>query len=304
MAALVARHGSFAAAARVLDVDASTVSRTVASVEKEIGLRLFQRNARSLTLTEEGAAYLARIGPLLLEMDHAADEARQLRAVPAGTLRMTASVAFAHEGIIPHLAEFHALYPKIILELLPTDANVDILADKIDLAIRLAAAPSGDLISTRLLSTRYRVCAAPAYLQREGAPAHPRDLASRNCLRFDLPDYRNNWKFRRQTEMLDVPITGSTIIANALGLRRAAREGLGPVLLGDWLVDSDLAEGQLVDVFPDWECTATRFDTAAWALYPSREFLPQKVRVMIDFLKDRYRKDVKRPGNESPAPRV
>lgn len=297
VAALVARHGSFAAVARVLDVDASTVSRTVASVEKEIGLRLFQRNPRSLALTEEGAAYLTRIGPLLLEMDHAADEARQLRAVPSGTLRMTASVAFAHECIIPHLAEFHALYPKIVLELLPTDANVNILADKIDLAIRLAAAPTGDLVSTRLLTTRYRVCAAPAYLESKGNLAHPRDLASRNCLRFDLPDYRSHWKFRRQTETFDVPVTGSMLIANALGLRRAAREGLGPVLLGDWLVAGDLAEGRLVDLFPDWQCTATRFDTAAWALYPSREFLPQKVRVTIDFLKVRLREDAKRSVN-------
>lgn len=287
MAALVARHGSFAAAARALTIDASTVSRTVASVEREIGLRLFQRNARSLTLTEEGAAYLARIDPLLVELDHAADEARQLRDLPSGTLRMTASVAFAHECIIPHLAAFHALHPKITLELLPTDANVDILADKIDLAIRLAAAPSGDLISTRLLTTRYRVCAAPAYLNREGTPAHPRDLAGCNCLRFDLPDYRSNWKFRRQAESLDVPVSGTTLIANALGLRRAAREGLGPVLLGDWLVAGDLAAGRLVDLFPDWECTATRFDTGAFALYPSREFLPQKVRVMIDFLRAR-----------------
>ena len=301
LAALVARHGSFAAAARRLDVDASTVSRTVASVEREIGLRLFQRNARSLTLTEEGADYLARIGPLLVEMDHAADEARQLRALPSGTLRMTASVAFAHECIIPHLEQFHALYPKIVLELVPTDANVDILADKIDLAIRLAAAPAGDLISTRLLTTRYRICAAPAYLEREGAPAHPSALASRNCLRFDLPDYRSTWKFRRRTETLDVPVTGSTLIANALGLRRAARHGLGPVMLADWLVDDDLADGRLVDLFPDWECTATRFDTAAWALYPSREFLPQKVRVMIDFLKVRVRESAGRFDDGTPV---
>ncbi len=291
MAALVARHGSFAAAARILVVDASTVSRTVASVERDIGLRLFQRNARSLTLTEEGAAYLERIGPLLLEMEHAADDARLLQTLPSGTLRMTASVAFAHECIIPHLAEFHALYPKIVLELLPTDANVDILAEKIDLAVRLAPAPAGDFISTRLLDTRYRVCASPAYLDREGGLTHPGELAGRNCLRFALPDFRSNWKFRRDSEIVTVPVSGSTLIANALGLRRAARDGLGPALLGDWLVAADLAEGHLVDLLPDWDCTATDFDTGAWALYPSREFLPRKVRVMIDFLKVRLRRN-------------
>ncbi|SHH36288.1 LysR family transcriptional regulator [Marivita hallyeonensis] len=288
-AALVAQHGSFTAAARVIDVDASTVSRTVASVENKIGLRLFQRNARSLTLTEEGAAYLSRVGPLLLELDHAADEARQLRELPSGTLRMTASVAFAYEVIVPHLAAFRDLYPKIIVELLPTDATVDILAEKIDLAIRLASAPEGDVISTKLMSTRYRVCASPDYLDRTGAIDHPTDLQTHDCLRFALPEFRSTWKFRRGTDDIAVPVGGTLLISNALGLRRAARDGLGPVLLGDWLVKDDLAQGRLVDLFPDWECSATTFDTGAWALYPSREFLPRKVRAMIDFLKPRLR---------------
>ena len=289
-ATLAAQHGSFAAVARVLNVDASTVSRTVAGVEQDIGLRLFQRNARSLTLTEEGAAYLARIRPLLQQLDHAADEARQLRELPSGTLRMTASVAFGYECIVPHLGAFHAAYPKVVVELIPTDANVDILAEKMDLAIRLASAPEGDVISTRLMTTRYRVCAAPAYLERTGPIRHPSDLQHRNCLRFALPDFRSTWKFRKDGEVLTVPVSGDTLISNALGLRRAAREGLGPVLLADWLVAGDLADGRLVDLFPDRDCTATSFDTGAWAIYPSREFLPQKVRAMIDFLKARYRR--------------
>lgn len=283
---LVAQQGSFAAAARVLNVDPSSVSRAVASAEAALGLRVFQRTTRSLAVTEEGEIYLRRIAPLLDELEQAREVATRAVHVPSGTLKMTASVAFAHECIVPHLQAFHALYPEVSVELLPTDANLDVTANGIDLAIRLAAAPKGDLISTRLLATRYRVCAAPAYLSKHGPIEIPQDLARHACLRFALPDYRTRWRFRRgEAAAFEVPVSGKTIIANALALRRAAVDGLGPVLLADWLVRADLATGRLVDLFPDYDCTATEFETGAWALYPSRSYLPRKVRVMIDFLR-------------------
>jgi DNA-binding transcriptional LysR family regulator len=287
---LVAQHGSFAAAARVLNVDPSSVSRLVASTEAALGLRLFQRTTRSLTITEEGETYLRRITPLLEELDHAREEAGRLRRAPSGALRLTASVAFAHECILPHLAAFHTAYPDIAVELLPTDANLDLLANGIDLAIRLAAAPEGDLISTRLMRTRYHVCASPDYLARHGPIEAPEALAERTCLRFALPDYRTRWRFRRgEAAPFEVAVQGWIVIANALSLRQAARDGLGPALLADWLVGRDLASGRLIDLFPNHDCTATEFDTAAWALYASRSFTPQKVRVAIDFFRGKLR---------------
>jgi len=286
--ALVAQQGSFAAAARVLNVDPSSVSRAVANAEAALGLRLFQRTTRTLTITEEGELYLRRIAPVLDELDAAREAATQAQRRPTGTLRMTASVAFAQECVVPLLAAFHAQYPEVSVELLPTDANLDVAANGIDLAIRLAAEPKGDLIATRLMRTRYRVCAAPAYLKTAPPLSHPADLADHLCLRFALPEYRTRWRFRAEGDApFDVPVSGKTVIASALGLRRAALDGLGPVLLADWLVREDLAAGRLVDLFPGYDCTATAFETGAWALYPSRAYLPRKVRVMIDFLRDR-----------------
>lgn len=286
--ALVAQQGSFAAAARVLNLDPSSVSRTVAGAEAALGLRLFQRTTRSLTVTEEGEVFLRRIVPLLDEFDHAREAAAQAQAAPSGTLRLTASVAFAHVCIVPHLGAFHAKYPDVSVELLPTDANLDIAANGIDIAIRLAAAPKGDLISTRLLATRYRVCAAPAYLERQGPIDTPEELSGHDCLRFALPEFRTRWRFRLgDGAPFDVPVSGHMVIASALSLRRAALDGLGPVLLADWLVGKDIASGRLVDLFPDHDCTATEFDTGAWALYLSRAYLPRKVRVMIDFLRQK-----------------
>ncbi len=286
IAALVAQQGSFAAAARVLDLDPSSVSRSVANTEAALGLRLFQRSTRALSLTEEGETYLARVAPLLDEFDHAREEARRLRAAPSGTLRMTASVAFAHECILPFLGAFQADFPDIMVELIPTDANLDIAASSIDLAVRLAPAPKGDLISTRLMTTRYVVCASPDYIANHDPIQHPEDLRNHDCLRFALPAFRTRWRFRAGSAApFDVPVSGRVVIGNALSLRQAAIDGLGPALLADWLVGPALAEGRLVDLFPDHAATATEFDTAAWLLYPSRSYLPRKVRVMIDFLR-------------------
>ena len=286
--ALVAQQGSFAAAARVLDMDPSTVSRSVANTEAALGLRIFQRSTRALSLTEEGETYLRRIEPLLDELEHARDVAQASRVNPSGTLKITASVAFAHECIVPVLGAFHARYPEVVVELLPTDATLDIAANSIDLAIRLAPAPKGDLISTRLMATRYRVCASPSYLKAHGPIARPHDLAQHNCLRFALPEFRTRWRFRLDgSQAFDVPVSGHTIIANALSLRQAALDGMGPVLLADWLIGREIETGSLVDLFPEYQSTATEFETAAWMLYPSRSYLPRKVRVMIDYLRER-----------------
>lgn len=283
---LVARHGSFAAAARVLNVDPSTVSRLVSQTEAHIGTRLFQRSTRHLTTTEEGETYLRRIEPLLDELDHAREEAAGGSTTPSGTLRMTASVAFAHVCIVPNLGRFRDACPRVTVELIPTDTNLDIHAGGIDLAVRLAAAPVGDLIGTRLIRTRYRVCASPDYLSGHDPLNDPADLQAHECLRLALPEYRTRWRFRAgQGEPIDVPVSGRLIVANALSLRSAARNGLGPALLADWLIADDVASGRLVDVFPDFDCTATEFDTGAWALYPSRRYLPGKVRAMIEFLR-------------------
>jgi len=283
-AVLVAKLGSFAAAARAQEVDPSSISRTVATLEASLGLRLFQRTTRTLRITEEGETYLRRVGPLLEELERARDAATH--DAPSGTLRLTASVAFTHECILPRLAEFRALYPRLTLELLPADANLDLLSESIDLAVRLAPAPEGELISTRLLRTRYRVAASPAYVGEHGPVRDPRDLAQHDCLRFALPGFRSRWLFRRAGEAdFAVPVDGRLLISGALALRQAARDGLGPALLADWLIARDLASGRLVDLFPGFECAATAFDTGAWALYPSRAFLPRKVRATIDFLR-------------------
>ncbi len=281
----VAQRHSFSAVARDRAIDPSSVSRAVAALEAELGTRLFQRTTRTLALTEAGELYLARVAPLVEELERARDDVASARTDPAGTIRLTASVAFGQMRVVPLLAAFGAAFPRLELELILSDANVDLVADRIDLAIRLAPSYRADVIGVKLIPTRYRVVASPGYNNREDLPGTPEALSHRECLRFNLPDYRTRWLFRRNSKVTEVPVGGRIVISNALALRSAALSGLGPALLGDWLVRDDLAAGRLVDLFPDHDVAATTFDTAAWLLYPSKEHLPSKVRAVIDFLR-------------------
>lgn len=286
----VAQHGSFAAAARALDQDPSAISRTVAAAEAHLGVRLFERSTRRLAVTGVGQAYLDRIAPLVEELQQAEEEARSARRSPSGTLRITASVAWGQEVLVPLLPAFRAKFPEIELDLRFTDANLDLLAEGIDLAIRLTPAPEGDLISTRLRRTTYHVVAAPAYIKAHGRPADPQDLRKHDCLRMPLPGRDGSWHFRTGLgEEVHVPVSGAITISNPLALRAAARAGLGPALLADWLIAEDLVEGRLITLLTGWEVTATGFDTGAWALYPSRTYMPARLRAMLDFLKTHMR---------------
>lgn len=279
-------HSSISAAARALEVDPSSVSRTLATVEAELGLRLFHRTTRRLAVTEAGEAYLRRVAPLVDEIDAAREEAAGARTAPQGRLRLTASVAFSAKVLVPVLQDFQDRYPKITVELQSSDANLDLLQNGIDLAIRLTPAPKGDLVSSRLMHTRYRVVASPELAQALGPLTDPRALEAVTCLRYALPGLQDRWRFQRPDHpAFDVPVSGGGLFSNALALREAALLGQGVALLADWLIDADVAAGRLVPLVPDHAATLSDFDTAAWMLYPNRSHLPRKVRVMIDHLR-------------------
>ena len=282
----VARSGGFAAAADDADLSASAVSRRIATLEAELGARLLHRTTRAVSLTEAGARFLARAEAILEEADAARDEARGVGAEPAGVLKLTASTAYGERVIVPLMAAFREAYPQVTLDLLFTDAVVDLAAERVDLAVRLGPRPEGEGISTRLAATRYRVYASPAYLEREGAPATPEHLADRPAVVMDVPGYRTQWRFRGPAgDEARVPIASAVSVSSALSARTLTLDGVGPSLLADWLCGEDAAAGRLVDLFPDHEIAAREFETAAWLLYPSRAYLPRKVRAMIDFLK-------------------
>lgn len=281
----VAHRGSFSEVARSRGTEPSTIARAVGVLEAELGERLFHRTTRKLSLTEAGALYLVRTEPLVAQLEEAGAEARAIGRGPVGTLRLSVSVSYGMVCLVPVLERFRALYPELTIELLMNDAQVDLVREGIDLAVRLAPAAEGNLVATRLASTHYRVVAAPGWLAAHpmGAPA---DLAQEDVLRFTLPGFRDRWVFRDAAgQEKTVPVSGRLLISSAAALREAALIGMGPALLADWMIARDLAAGTLVDCFPAHAVAATSFDTGVWALYPSRSFLPGKVRAMLDFLR-------------------
>lgn len=284
----VVTQGSFAAAARARDLAPSQVTRSIAQLEAALGARLLHRTTRKLVLTEAGQAYFDRIRPLLDELEAAAEEAQSSTGDIRGTVRITESVAYGQAVLVPLMHDLHARHPALEIDLLLTDAVVDLAAQRVDLALRLAPAVDAALVGYALATVRYRVCASPAYLERQGPLRAPGDLSTRECLRFALPGYRTQWHFRDTGGAVEsVDVDGWLVVSTALALRRAALDGIGPALLPDWLVHADLAQGRLVDPFPKHEVTATNFDSQVWLLFVSRQHLPRRVRAVMDFLKHR-----------------
>ncbi len=163
--------------------------------------------------------------------------------------------------------------------------DLALFADRIDLAIRLAPAIEGDVIAARLMTTRYRVVASPAYLAAGPSLATPEDLAAHKLLLFTIRPFRTRWIFRDTSGTKEVPVTGDIVISPAGAILDAALAGLGVALLPNYLTDPHIARGRLARLLTPWEVTATSFDTGAWLVYPSWSFLPAKTRAMIDFLK-------------------
>jgi len=282
----VMRQGSFAAVARDRNLDPSSVSRAIANLEAELGIRLFQRTTRQLSPTEAGTTYFERVEPLVEEMQQAIDVATDISGQPKGTLRVTASVSFGLKCIVPLLPKFDSLYPDLTVDLWLTDAVVDLFAERMDVAVRLGFLTDSTLIATQLMQTHYSVCASPDYLKRSGQLEKPIEVENHNCLLFPLAGFRSRWIFKEKNgELSEVSVSGRTLISSGIALQHCAIAGMGLALLPNWLVAEELQAGTLINVFPNYEVTATGFNTAAWLVYPSRAYVPLKVRVFIDFLK-------------------
>ncbi|MFV2058360.1 MAG: LysR substrate-binding domain-containing protein [Thiohalomonadales bacterium] len=289
----VMRLGSFAAVARDRAVAPSSISRAISSLEQELGIRLFQRSTRRLQPTEAGIVYFERIEPLVAEMERARDMASDVSEQARGMLRITAPMSFAQLALVPLLPEFMQAYPKVDIDLQMNNAIVDLLAERIDVAIRLGPLSDANYVARRLCPMQYRVCASPVYLERLGTPIFPREIESHDCLLFPMPDYHSRWKFKDQDgNIVDAQARGRCNISNGLSLKVCAVASMGIAIQPLWNVQSELADGTLVELFSDYEVTATDFDIYAWILYPSRNYLPLKTRVFVDFILKRFETDL------------
>jgi DNA-binding transcriptional LysR family regulator len=286
----VMQRGSFADVARARGVAPSSISRAIAGLESELGIRLFQRSTRNLEPTEAALVYFERINPLVNELETAKLAALDVSEEPKGTLRVTAATVFGQTAIVPLLPELAEAYPQLSIELFLADAYLDLVEERIDVAIRLGSLKDSSYIAKRLANLTFYVCASPGYLKRHGTPEHPKAIEEHNCLLFPRSGYSLDWLFKdKDGTLIQVPINGKYLITNSAAIKQCAIAGMGLALLPDWLVNDAISSGELVTLFPEHEVTATDYDNAAWILYPSREYLPLKTRVFIDFLTQRFK---------------
>jgi DNA-binding transcriptional LysR family regulator len=286
----IVRRGSFAAVARDHEVAPSVISRTIKSLEAELNARLFQRTTRRLSLTEAGSAFFDRISPVVEEIDRARESVAD-RDAPAGLLRVTASVSFGERCLVPLLPKFTAAYPGLTLDIILAEAVVDLVAERIDVAIRNGALADSSLVASRLFRSTYRLCASPAYLASHDPIERPEDLAQHQCLLFPFWGWGARWRFRDgRGQTTEVAVTGKVVISSGIALEQCAIAGMGVVMIPHWLVADALKSGRLVQVLPAYDATAAAtFETGAWLVYPSREKLPRKVTVFSDFMKRAFR---------------
>jgi DNA-binding transcriptional LysR family regulator len=285
----VAETGGFSAAARSLALTPSSVVRAVDALELRLGVDLFVRSTRSVTLTESGQRYFQSVQSVLQQMEQADDAAAALEGEPQGLLKVTAPVTFGTLYVAPLLDELYRLYPRLELDFQLSDSFSNMIDESIDVAIRIgAAADQPNLIARRLAGHERVICASPAYLDQHGIAATPSELLQHDCLQFSYDGPRRGWRFRQKSgapeDIEEIGVSGSLSVNNADMLRQAAIAGQGVVMLADWLVRADIAAGRLVRILSDYEVNPASMDIGIFAMYSANRRGSTKVKAFVDLL--------------------
>jgi DNA-binding transcriptional LysR family regulator len=280
-------QGSLTGAADALDLSRAMVSRHLESLERWLGARLLHRTTRRVSLSEAGQEALPRLRQMLELASDVQAVAGARRAEPTGKLRMTTSPSFAVSCLTQAIVAFQSRYPRIEVELLTVDRAVDLVTERIDLAVRITNRLDEGVVARRLATCRSVLCASPAYLQRRGRPERPQDLSAHECITHSFVS-RAEYRLREAGKLTAVGVKGPLSSNETFVLRQAALEGAGIAMLPTYFVGDDLARGTLVPVLPDHEPEPLGIH----AVFLSRQYQPRPLQLMIDFLAERFGGDV------------
>ncbi|WP_295529147.1 LysR family transcriptional regulator [uncultured Pseudacidovorax sp.] len=281
----VAESGSFSQAAREFRTTQPTVTKQVAATERRLGVRLLNRNTRGVSLTEAGALYYEKCKAIVRDVQAADDIARQARSEAQGLLRIGTSVAFGRRVVVPLALEFMRAHPQVQVDLSFDDRYVDLVAQGIDVAIRMGKLADSTLGARYLGSNPWVMAASPAYLQGRGVPAAAADLPAHQALIYSSVVGDDVWRLHGPGgEALTVPVTGRLRSNNLSAVLAAAREGLGIALLPRYVAEESLAQGRLVPVLADHQLQEQEIH----AVFPSPRLVPAKVAAFTAFLQGRF----------------
>jgi DNA-binding transcriptional LysR family regulator len=282
--AAVVRSGSFAGAARTMNLSQSVASRAVARLEKHLGVRVLDRTTRSVALTDEGRLLFERLEPLLDGFEETFAFLAEKQSKIHGTLRVKIHSVLSH--VIPsnHLKKFLETHPDLSVELISSDRVGDLINEGIDLALTVGDLPPSSFVAKRLLNSRVITVASPEYIKRFGSISHPTDLANGG---HKLIDYRNPetgrpflWEHHRGRKIVKTATSGTLIVSDIVSLHGICMAGWGIAQVLEIAVRPLLASGALVDVLPEWG--DERFPIHA--IYPSRSYVPPRTRAFLDFV--------------------
>jgi len=282
--ASVVEHRSFSGAADAIGVSKATVSKAVTRLEAHLGQSLFHRTSRRLTLTESGKRLSEHAARILAEAQSAEEAAHDAATAPTGLIRVTAPMTLGLISLTPALAEFLAEHPGIEIDLNLSDAKIDIVAEGIDVALRIADLPDSSLRARRLGPIATYIVAAPSYLEKHGRPTHPAQLGEHAC--FGYTNVTGPWRFYGPGGA-EVAVRPAGPLRSNSGdaLLPALRAGLGISLLPDFIVGGDLASGMLEAILTDWHSPPV----ALHLLTPPGNLRPARVEALIAFLTERFR---------------
>jgi len=282
----VAEAGGFTAAASRLGVTKAMVSQQVGRLEAELAATLFTRTTRKVVLTSAGARLLAECTPLMARLQEAVDRVGTRAAGLSGTLRITVGVDHLHAGFAEPIAEFARLHTDLHLDVLATDAIVDLVADGVDVAIRRGWLKDSSLTATSLGEFEQWLLASPEYLARRGKPVRPQQLSAHSCITFSaIQSASPTWRFTTASgAKVGVRIGHGLSCSSPLGVVALARAGAGIASAAAPSVAEDVARGSLVRLLPEWR----QAKAGVYAVYPATRYVAPKTRAFIDFLRQRY----------------
>jgi DNA-binding transcriptional LysR family regulator len=282
----VIETGGFSAAARQARLTPSAISKLIARLEARLETRLFNRSTRQFQLTPEGCTFYEAAKRILADLSEAEQRASQGER-PAGRVRISTSASYFHHVLAPIVPQFMVLYPAVTLDISLTDALVDLLAERTDIAIRTGPLKTSSLIARKLGETARTIVAAPSYLEQYGQPRHVADLKSHNLLGFSYVRSEPGWTLSEDNHSVVVTVAGRVQISDGEGVRRLAVAGAGLAMLADFTVRDDVTAGRLAPVLSHCNTGDTE---VFYAVYIGEGGpLPARIRVVLDFLSEHGR---------------
>ena len=285
----VVEHGSFSKVAKLCGVNASSISRQMNMLEQHLAVRLIHRSTRHLSISEAGELFYGRMLTIVNDVEELELSVSQLTSQPRGLIRISATVGFGEQLLTAWLADFLQLYPDITVELTLTDQLVGLMDAQVDVAIRLTEPKDSSLIAQKLAVNEFYLCAAPKWLANKPAITNPQDLLALNCLLYKQAQSLNQWQFMLDEDPVELRVAGNFSTSSSQSLLKASLQGVGIALLTPWSARNYLQTGELLRLLPEYKIAPLGLmNTGIYVVYPEREFLSLKVRVLIDFLKQKF----------------